>query len=187
MPNPFVELPRNRSRRIDVEREPIEPVPEEYAGDNNPYRGIETHGVAPTERPSPVPKFTSGVEVEYLDEVREPEPVPVRIVQSGPEFKRTFRVDGHQYNYSDFGGRPFRLLPREPYRVKVTIIATNGLFEMYIGASDQLKDWSGGYPISRGRSVSIETTVVICPLIADSSATNMRVAFIAEYQIPVRE
>lgn len=187
MPNPFTPWPRNLSRRIDTEREPIKPVPEEHAGDNNPYRGIESHGVAPTERPSPVPGFSGAVEVEYLPEEREPEPVPVRIVQSGPKYRRTFRADGHQYTYTDFNGRPFRLLPREEYRTKVTIMQTNGFFEVFIGASDQLQDWTGGYPVSNRDSISIATTEEIWALIDDPTATNIRLSFIAEYEIPIRE
>src|SRR4051794_18396148 len=59
--------------------EPMQPVPDRVAGPVFPYRGQETHGVAPTDAWEDVP-VRETVDVEY--EPREPEqvPVPVRIV-----------------------------------------------------------------------------------------------------------
>lgn len=187
MPNSFIPFPRNMSRRIDTDREPIEPVPEEYVGDNNPYRGIENHGVAPTESPSPVPGYSSEIEVEYLEEEQEPTPVPVRIVQTGPQYRRTFRTIGFQYDYAAFGGRPFMLLPREPYRTKAIITQTNGFFEFYVGHSDQLKGWNGGFPVSSRAQLTIESNEEVWGLIEDPTATNVRVGVLCEYEIPLRE
>lgn len=185
MPNPFIKAgPANTSRNAGTDREPLEPVPEEYVGDNNPYRGIESHGVTPTFRPAPTTGYSETLDVEYEEPVTGPEPVPVQIIQSGPRFRRIFRADGHQYNYDHFNGKPFMLLPREEHRTRVQIISTNGLWEFYIGHSDQMKDWIGGYPLSGGRDVIIQSTEPIWALIADVAATNMRIAYIAEYEIP---
>lgn len=58
-----------------------EPRAEDYAGDNNPYRGIQNHGVDPSTPPSEVPGWDGAALVPVEPDEPPQEPVPVRIVQ----------------------------------------------------------------------------------------------------------
>lgn len=57
-----------------------EPRAEDYAGDNNPYRGIQNHGVSPSAQPSDVPGWDGAALVPVEPDEPPQEPVPVRIV-----------------------------------------------------------------------------------------------------------
>jgi hypothetical protein len=59
--------------------EPLQPVPDRAAGPVFPYRGQQTHGVAPTGQWEDVP-VQETVDVEYPPREPEQVPVPVRIV-----------------------------------------------------------------------------------------------------------
>lgn len=119
MPNPLLNaLPRNISRRTPADVR-IEPVPEEYEGDNNPYRGIESHGVEPTADPRPVPGHSEGRPVVYDAPQEEPEPLPVVIrSEHGRELRRSRFY--HEYA-SPNTTNPRRIVSDDDGRTKVTI------------------------------------------------------------------
>lgn len=82
MPNPLMRL-GNGARTSTDAPERVVPVPEEYEGDNFPYRGTQTHGVEPVHVPEEMRDWEGVVPAEYRVVEPEPEPTPVRIVQTG--------------------------------------------------------------------------------------------------------
>jgi hypothetical protein len=78
MPNRYSQQPGQAT--APDERQPYTPVPEDYAGENNPYRGTETHGVAPSVPPYDVPDYDDARPVVFEIAEPEPEPIPVRVV-----------------------------------------------------------------------------------------------------------
>ena len=109
MVNPLVNKALKTSKDPQ-HHEPVQPVPEHYAGDNNPYRGIEPHGVKPTFRPGdPEMEYDNGEAsrlAHYVEAEPEPEPIPVRIVsdKGSVTAMRSFRVQLPQ------DGTPVRIL-----------------------------------------------------------------------------
>ncbi len=184
MPNPFARRPVNTSQSAPTERKGMDPVPEAYAGFNLPYRGVQMHGVEPTADPVATPGYPDKDVVVYEDEVPEPEPVPVRVVNREARFRRTWKADSKLYAYN--AGQAFQLLPREENRVKAVVTNFNTTYEALIGASEQMADWLGGYPIgTRASSPELNTTEEIYVLIPTPAAVDVRIGYIAEYEVPI--
>jgi hypothetical protein len=76
MRNPLL----NNEGRHDADLRALEPVPERYVGQNNPYRGTEQHGVASPHDPHDVPGYGDTYAVELDEEKPRQDPVPVYIV-----------------------------------------------------------------------------------------------------------
>lgn len=142
MPNPLLGGRINTSRRRDAERPtPITPVPEDYAGDNIPYRGVVPHG-APVkddwrdpETDMPVRPDGRLVDV-YEHEEPAPAPIPVRIIGSDSDERPTFRT--MRMHLRD--GVPVLLLGRDYRRQTVTIRNdTAGKFLLIANAQDQIQ------------------------------------------------
>lgn len=75
--------------------EPTEPQPEKVAGTVFPYRGMESHGVAPNQAPPEYvddqwPADDEGV--HYVQGPTEDDPLPVRIVNQHSKFRRITRI-----------------------------------------------------------------------------------------------
>lgn len=174
--------PQNLSHSEAVERETVVPAMEHYAGDNNPYRGIESHGVAPTVKPLPPDDYSTRIGIEYEDVPLLQEAVPVQIVNKTNRFRRIARADNRVLAYT---GRPFQLLPREENRVKVQIMNINTFFRVDLGFTDQVRDFTGSFPMSTNVLVELVTTDEVWGFIADNTATNVRIGWIAEYEIPI--
>lgn len=99
MGNPLVNAQRNTSKPPPAEQyDPpymdgmVTPIPESYAGDNNPYRGTESHGVHPTVDPTNTPGYREDgrpVALPLVPDSEPPAPLPVRIVnEGGKEFDK---------------------------------------------------------------------------------------------------
>lgn len=76
----------------------IPPVPEEYEGVNFPYRGVGNHGVEPTKGVDPEAYYDRTSydmdpdNFESLPPEKEPDPVPVRIVNENARERYHFRT-----------------------------------------------------------------------------------------------
>lgn len=76
----------------------IPPVPEEYEGTSFPYRGIENHGVEPTPGVDPelyYDRNSYDMDPDKFNTIpaeKEPDPVPVRIVNESARERFHFRV-----------------------------------------------------------------------------------------------
>ena len=96
MPNPLVRRMTPQSK-TNVDRPVAEtPIPESIHGHVFPYRGMEQHGVAPTEDDRTLPADywdeRRGVEIEYEPDRPAPDPIPVYVVNSGGRELRRLRV-----------------------------------------------------------------------------------------------
>lgn len=96
MPNPLLRrmVPQSKT---DVDRPVAEtPIPESIHGHVFPYRGMEQHGVRPTEDDHTLPDDywdePRGVIVEYEPDRPAPDPIPVHIVNAGGRELRRLRV-----------------------------------------------------------------------------------------------
>lgn len=78
--------------------EALTPVPEEYEGTNFPYRGTGNHGVEPTPGVDPEAYYDRSSfdmnpdKFESLPPEKEPDPVPVRIVNENARERFNFRT-----------------------------------------------------------------------------------------------
>lgn len=124
MPNPIFNVQRSVSKRAPKRQIPMPPVLEDYEGDNNPYRGIESHGVEPTAKPTDVEAdwdSTGERLVHYEIDPPEADPIAVRVVTGdGPEQRRVFRT---QKVILPLDGTPVRVVGLMPGRKSVQIRA----------------------------------------------------------------
>lgn len=188
MPNPLIRGgPANTSREEMTDRTPIAPELEYYEGTNLPYRGVMYHGVEPTERYNPPDGYSGEVAVVYEPPPPEQEPVPVRIVDNSSRFRIVARADNRILNY-DVTQRPTQLLPYEENRLRVKIVNVNTFFRVELGFSDQIRDFNGSYPLG-ATDIELTTKEAIFVLVSDpgASAANIRVGWIAEYEVPVND
>jgi hypothetical protein len=118
------------SKKAPERPEAIAPVPEGTVGHNNPYRGIEDHGIKSTNDPAPTQANWDTREGRtYLPADQEYEPIPVRIVQEyGNEFRR-FRIHAMTTSASN----AFRMLGRNRDRTSVLISNPDPALTLYIG------------------------------------------------------
>lgn len=151
MPSPF-HFPMNTSRRTDTDREPLAPVPEEYEGFNNPYRGTEPHGVEPTVEPSPVPGHASGRIVEYDEPLPEPEPVPVVVVNTGARELRRNRFYQPRANV----GAASQLVGRDEQRITVKL-KNMGASTVYISDDQSTANANHGWPLDQNEVYESDT------------------------------
>lgn len=163
--------------------EPRAPVPETVRGDVNPYRGLDPHGVAPSEQWSDVPAFDGTRLVEYPPEKEEPDPIPVRIVQEGPKELRTFRVRAFPLPTN---GLVSQVLGAHEWRSTVKIKNT-GTVTAYIldspsGGSSIGSAPMNGYPLAQNESVDLtaQTAVYACN---DGSTTVPILVIIEQYTV----
>jgi hypothetical protein len=166
VPNPFMRLgtPNQSGRRKgpdnmgDVEEAGIGvgytsgvevPIPPEGSHSEphvNAYRGTETHGVTPTVEWHDVNAITPDdalVEFEIPESV--PDPIPVRIVQSGgTELKRATV----QHSYAQPGIQS-RIVGRDVKRTTCKITNLHATDTVYISPDPSVQPFTG-YPIKAG-------------------------------------
>lgn len=82
----------NTEARPDKDLQALAPVPERYAGQNNPYRGIEQHGVESPLDPMDTPGYGDTVAVELDPAQPRQEPVPVYITNRDARERRDWSV-----------------------------------------------------------------------------------------------
>jgi hypothetical protein len=176
MPNPLIRsIPLNTSK--EPQRQGIEPVPEEYEGDNNPYRGIETHGVEPTVEPREVPGHGQGRMVTYEAPEPEPEPIPVVIRQMGGRELRRSRV----YRAYATASAPAQIVGRDDNRSKVKI-KNLGASDVYIGDSSTTANAMHSWPLAQGEDYESNTQDTLYAMSSHAS-DSMQVSVMIEYSV----
>ena len=174
---------QNTSRAPSKTPEAVPPVPEEYEGDNNPYRGTESHGVAAVNKPSPVAGYESTAEgVHYLDEVITDEPIPVRVVQDrGRELRRW---QANAFVLTAAGG-PVRIATRNLTRTRLRVFNSSVAENAWI--SNERLDSSGTFAAFKLVPGSVELLAqddVWC--FSDSvAAGGCLIQIIEEYSVPM--
>lgn len=153
--NPLISTRMNTGKQPQDRPQAIPPVPEEYVGDNNPYRGTESHGVARTVEPTPIEGYgATQPGVTYVKPEKDEEPVPVRIVQSfGREIK-----DWRAHTGS-VGTQGITILGRNEARSSVLVQNQDAANSLYIAANpiDSVNCDILGFELKPGQSVTINS------------------------------
>jgi hypothetical protein len=178
MRSPFVSLPKNLSRREQTER--VQPVPEEYEGENQPYRGIQEHGVTPDETPMRTPPHNEGRPVTYEAPVEEPVPVPVRIVG---EYGREIRL-GQTDAVTLVKGQTRQLLGKDDKRISALIRNLDEAETVYIGFTDNISAYAGGYPLEPDQEISLIVQGAVWVFYPETgTADSIRIGFLTQYSV----
>lgn len=186
MPNPFVGGRLNTSRRQDTERPtPIAPVPEDYAGDNLPYRGTEQHGVSVAEHWRDTSEDMSLRPDGRLVDVYEPEetahePIPVYIVNQSSHERRAFKVINAYATGTNNGTTGRMILPRDDGRTQATIRNPGGGQHINISNSADLCNSTFGFTVLTGSTYVTQTQEALyaaCPTSADDYMVQIAVEY----------
>lgn len=184
MPNPFIKAgPANTSSGGDGGL-PIgrQPVPEAYVGLNNPYRGVETHGVAPTESWVDTPENDMSIDVVVEEPEPEQEPVPVRIVTERSDAQKRFRVLRGITN-PKVGNvfLPMIAIGSGPNMSKRKVFNL-GTVALYIGPEQQQASAASGFPILANTSEDLGESTDSAIWIDSADGTAQPYAILVEYE-----
>jgi hypothetical protein len=182
MPNPFIETPEE----MVTSKEPPEsldanaPVLEEYAGENFPYRGIETHGVKPTVDPTNMPDWREDgrvVPVAYVPVGVDIEPVPVRIVNTSRG-----EVDKWRVATAYAGVSPAQLVNRNATRTLLKIKNLDDTDTVYVSPDSTVSTFSG-FPLAPGETLELHSTDEVWA-VADADETRLSVIWEFTVEVP---
>ncbi len=163
---------RQSPRDPPPERKIRPPIPEHYAGDNNPYRGTEAHGVQKTVDPLLLESGTAEAtkHVEYVALPKEQDPVPVIIVQEKRNELKTLRT----YNYLVRINYPVCIVQRREGRIQVRIHNLDGTNKIYVGKNDTMLALMG-FPILPNTNLDLWDHEDEVWAIAETADINIRV------------
>ena len=173
MRNLLTNVPLRTSKEAP-DRTPITPVPESYAGHNFPYRGIETHGVEPTEQPLEPADWEPGRPVHYEQPEPEPQPVPVRIVSEAGREIRRFRTFGMVTGVQ--GGEPRAIVGRDEERSSVTVkhVATDVV--VWVSHAPETANDIEGFPLTTGDTFVTQSHMPIFAWADETDPTSVYVS-----------
>lgn len=178
MRSPLIPLPANLSRRNQTDR--VQPTPERYAGENNPYRGVQEHGVEPTEESMQPPAHAEGRPVVYEEPPEEQEPVPVRIVG---EFGREIRL-GQTDSVTLLKGQKRQLLGKDDKRISALVRNMDEAETVYIGFTNNISSFAGGYPLEPNAEMPLVVQGEVWMFYPESgTADSVRVGFLTQYSV----
>lgn len=179
MPNPFVKAgPVNTSQSSVTDREAVQPVPEVYAGENLPYRGVMYHGVEPTTKPAPPDEYNTGAVIEYEEPSPEQEPVPVRVVNESARFQLVARANIQTITATN---TPIEVAGRDQTRVSFKLVNTDDADSVYVGFGPNMSNWNGVFLLTAGKDVSLKTKEPVWVM----GTIDTIITWIAEYEVPV--
>jgi hypothetical protein len=180
MPNPLLRLgTTNQSKKAKERPVPVEPVLEDYDGDNNPYRGTQTHGVEPT---SPERQYDNGRTHEreplvYKAEKEPADPIAVRVVGEQSSERPIFRTD----RYTLTASQPAQLLGWDDRRQSVKITNVSDTETVRIASNgDDLN--IRGYPLDPGKDLTLSRGGQ-SPIYAVADADGVTVALLWETSV----
>lgn len=147
----------------------IEPVPDTYAGELIPYRGIEQHGV----KPGPSYKdhrdeIRKSVDVEVQPHPHPVTPVLVKVVREGGNESRDWRVIS-----AVASAVPSMVVNRMDTRTLARVL-NNGTVGILVGRS-ALMNTNNSFPIAAGQYVEMKHTEDVWVISADGSSQDVRV------------
>lgn len=184
MPNPIIGRIVT-SKRTPERPEPITPVPERYAGDNLPYRGIEQHGVSVDENwRDPADDMAVGPDGRLVDvyehDAPEPDPIPVYIVNESSRERRSFRnVSGYAggTNY----GNARMILGQDSSRVQATIRCPEWGSPIYINDTPEQATAQFGFPLLPGDRYVTNSQEAVYASVPETE--DQLVAIAVEYRV----
>lgn len=184
MPNPFMRGRVVTSKPVN-RPEPITPVPEDYAGDNLPYRGINDHGVSVDEHWRS-PSQDMGVRPDgrlvdvYEPEEHHQEPIPVYLVNRSSRERRAFRPVVAYAGGTTFG-QARQILGQDETRTKATIFNKSVGIDLWISDAPETANAMSGFYVKDGTSYVTESQE---PVYASAVQANDLPVYIAvEYRV----
>lgn len=185
MPSPFLGG-RVVTSKTDVDRPvAIEPVEEHYAGDNNPYRGIENHGVASDnqwrETDEDMPDHDGRLVTVYETDEDTPDPIPVVVVNESSRERRAFRNVTGYAGGTDNGGRARMLLGQDSSRSQATIRNKSLGAVIWINDTPETATPMSGYPIEQGAAYVTYSQEAIYATV--DTAADLLVPVAIEYRV----
>ena len=173
----------NQSKEPPASLDENAPVMEEQAGENFPYRGIETHGVKPTVDPTNVPEWREDgrlVPIAYVPVGVDIDPVPVRIVNTSKGEVDKWRVDTAYAGVS-----PVQLVNRNATRtfLKIKNLELAGGDTVYVSPDSTVSTFSG-YPIAPGEILELWHSTDEVWAVADADETKLSVLWEFTVEIP---
>lgn len=132
----------------------IPPSPATGAGQYNPYRGLDVHGVASPDQWQDVQApDTATAKVPTHEEPPEPEPIPVYVVNESGKERKDIRIHWEPVD----NVRPVRILSQDDRRIGAKIKLNEGAgVRVWIGNSESVTSWNG-YPLDGGVEFSTVT------------------------------
>lgn len=161
MPNPLTRVGTPvQSKNVPDRPEPVAPIPESVKGDNNPYRGLEDHGVPSNNHPSPPGAWADNHEgFTYVKAPLEQDPIPVRIVNEHGNEYREFRI--HRMSIDNTHGVMF--VGRNDARTSIEIQNRDAVNSVFIQArpTDPVNGPIYGFELAKGESHTFITQAPI--------------------------
>jgi hypothetical protein len=160
----------------------IQPIPEEYAGINFPYRGPQNHGVEHPDNVDPEAYYDNDQYDDGPDKVptlppeKEPDPINVRVVNESARERYAIRT----YTFPANGQTAQQMCGRNDRREKVLIKNHTGATnDLLIGPGSGL-DPITGYVLEPGQEVELHTTEEIYVIAAGGDANTLVTASVLE-------
>lgn len=194
MPNPLMRAGRTNTSHgntavypdsITEHPEPATPIAETYAGDNNPYRGTEQHGVEDNNEPHPTPGYTTrNVPVRTDPPPPNYDPIPVRIVEEGGREIRSMRT---VVMFAPNSGNAALILGRDENRTFARFKNPDEAQVIYINHNPHTVDSAAmnGFPVGPGEHYETQTQEEVYASAPGGSEANYVVPMIIEFSIPV--
>lgn len=148
--------------------QPLEPLPEAYVGDNNPYRGIEQHGVEADTRPQGVPGYGDTVAVQFMEPAPLQDPVPVIVVNESP--KELHSWDTTPFTVTE---RMMQVMGRDERRTSL-VITNEGPNTVYLAPRPTSGTYMG-FPLAMDATLSLDTEDEVWGVCAASETGTLRV------------
>lgn len=181
VPNPLVQTQQNTGQPVQNRPVPEAPDLEHYAGHNNPYRGIEPHGVEPVNDPYDVPQIEPGDRVVTFEKPKPlPDPIPVKVVREGPD-EIVESIVRHEYAQIS---ESRRLLNKNKERstARITNLSANAADIVWVSPDAGVQKFTG-YPIKAGAEFTCTVQTDLW-MIADPGASGqIELAVYAEVRI----
>lgn len=181
MPNPFIRLGSQvQSKPAEDRPTPIPPVLEKYAGENNPYRGIESHGVAANDEPSPPGAWADNHEgFTYVEEPPMQDPIPVEIVTKYAREFRRFRI--HRMSVDNTHGVQF--VGRNDARTSILIQNRDAANSVFIQErpTDPNNGPAYGFELAKGEELTLFSEAPV--YIVGNNAAMVTVQAIEYYSV----
>lgn len=181
MPNPFIRLGGQvQSKPVDDRPEATPPVLEHYAGTNNPYRGIEDHGVKSNNDPTPPGMWADNhTGFHYADEEPAQDPIDVRIVNQYQRELRKCRV--HVMSVSNIRTQQF--VGRNEARQSITFRNNDAVLSVYVGTTIGMNIALNGFELKPGQDLTLFTEDELYVLGTAVDPAVQRVQAIEQYSV----
>lgn len=168
MANPL--LSKQKATSTDPTDRQVTPIAERYEGQNWPYRGMENHGVEPTNKPDDMPGYDGTIPVELVMMDPPPDPIPVKIVGEGGRQLTDWTVS----TFTVFANAVRVLDADRNGRRKTALVKNLGPNTAYVGPSSESASGFMAWKLGVGESLSTNVdTDVYAVAAAATSPTNV--------------